>query len=373
MSAELFESYETLESIDSKNGTYNCTEDMNIYTNYKNETKSCSPVSFVIDLGIETVQAIHNLAHAKEIAGRSKKGQKKVNQQQTFDSWRKEEFLRVRSLAKEFYGNVTALATIAMSEPEMKIDLSNVSDPNENPSRWKSKQAKANAMYKISLQKETMRVLRDSVDKKLKALNQMTEKSIELLNKINSWKLKQVTTERAIAMLKEGITLINDLKKNWSQLVGFFSFMSNIVETYGGEKVQDFATQLENVANSTSYRNTNQLKTFVIGSIKKKLVRANQVTTVIHEMASTYCQISTDYLMPRVLTLDSMMKFNRSADILVERDALIQSCSNDESKIHQLKNPICSLSRRKLKNGASKFKRSSTLLPRGKSTIDPSQ
>lgn len=336
-SATWLDEYNTLESIDSKNGRYNCTKDVNILKDFGEKATNCSAIASVIDKGIEAVQKMHDLAHVKSIPEEGAQEMvAQVNQNMTSDSLRTEEFNRVRNRNKEFFFEAEALKNKTLNPAKTKVDLSNVTDPSQNESAWTSKRARANAMYKISVYNETLRALREAMDRNLKTFAQTTENSINLLNTINAWKFDQMTTENAIAMLQKGITLMNDLKENWSKLVEFFSAVSNAIETIGGQPVQDLVIHLEKTVNSKSYRNTDPLKTFVINSIKKKLGKANQVTTFIHKMMSTYYRISNEYFMPRVSTLDSLMKFRNSSNFSIQQELLIQSCMSDESDIRRL-------------------------------------
>ena len=133
-----------------------------------------------------------------------------------------------------------------------------------------------------------------------------------------------------------GMTQMSELKENWALLVRFFAGLSHMIEVIGGKYLHDFTHQLETTANSTSLYRSGQLNDLVVAKIRAKTTRAIQATSLISGMASTYCRISSDYLMPRIHTLDLMMKFESSSNLAVDRINLLNSCTDDSMKIREL-------------------------------------
>lgn len=307
-------------------GRYNATEDAKDYAVLLRNTSDCRPIKDVVDTGTIAIEKMHRLAHVKEMPDQ---------EDELFLTWRENEFIHVRLAIENFVQESSALSTIARQVPVTDIFSGNVTNPGTK-SRVSS-QKKADAYYQIALHKESLRVLRGAMDRNWKQIIKKTEESIHILNEIHSWKTEQIGFERAVEMLEMGMAQMSQLKENWALLVRFFVGLSHMIETIFGTSLNDFTQQLETTANSTSFKISGQLKDFVIANIRTKTSRAIQTSTIVSGMASTYCRISTDYLMPRVHRLDAMMKLEESStNFAVDHVNLLNSCVDDSLKIKEL-------------------------------------
>ena len=324
--------YTTLKSIDSVAGRYNATEDARDYATLLVNTSNCRPIKDVIETGMEAIHQLHQLAHVKTLPDELGNS---ADQEEQFLRWRENKFIHVRRAVQEFVREASSLASMARQVPATDIP-SVIASENPGFKSRASAQMEADAYYRIAMHKESLRVLRKAMDRNWKEIIQKTDESIRILNEIHSWKMEEINFERAIEMLEMGMTQMSELKENWALLVRFFAGLSYMIEVIGGKYLHDFTHQLETTANSTSLYRSGQLNDLVVAKIRAKTTRAIQATSLISGMASTYCRISSDYLMPRIHTLDLMMKFESSSNLAVDRINLLNSCTDDSMKIREL-------------------------------------
>lgn len=334
-SATLERNYQTLLSINSANGRYNATKDTAFYKDLLTNTTECGPVKEIIETGLETIELIHQLAHADQMPHQLRN--QSADEKSQFKEWRNSEFILVRKSMEDFNAEAKRLENVALKVQKTEIRAGNVTLPGLKS--WASEQAEANAYYKIALHEETARVLRSALELHWKQIIDKTDESIRILNEIHSWKAEELGLEQALEMLEAGMKEMNQLKVNWALLVRFFLQMSQMMKTMGSNSVEDFMIHLKTTVDTQSFeRNNGQLKGWVIKTIQEKTIKANQAMNFVHDMASTYSRISSEYLMPRVQTLDQMMNFQtrNSTEMFSDRNELLESCTNDAFKIQQL-------------------------------------
>lgn len=288
----------------------------------------------MIEMGIGSVQKLHQLAFIKEMPSIGHEILSHIEPKDRFLKWRQDEFIRARKSLEEFSFEANSLKNTVLNIPDTDITSTNIKHPGQKSRA--SKQAKANAEYRIAVHTESLRVLREAIDHNLKSIIKKTEESVSILNQIHSWKTEEIGVNRAIEMLQIGMSQLSQLKENWGRLVRFFVRLSQLIETIAGKSLDDFKTQLETTVESSSFKRSGKLKKLIVKNIRDKVTRANQASSMVYGMASTYNRVSTDYLMPRVQQMDTMMRFDSSFDLVVQRALLTKSCADDELKIGQL-------------------------------------
>lgn len=330
-SQTILKEYSSLKSIDSASlGKYNATKHEDEFAKHLTETsRKCKPFTSVLQLGNDTIQMMHQLANSKMP---SDANEKSTDSEQVHSS-RQIKFFQVRKSMEKFNLEAGKLRDIAQIPTKI-----NTSKPIKKLSAKSkaSEQARDNALYKIAIHTEELKVLRESIDRNLNLTIRSTEESISILNEMHNMKAEQISMDQAITILRICINEMTDLKETWSQLVIFFDGISNLIKLESGKSLEDFNKQIETTVNSTSFQQRAKLKKFFINRIRDKLLKANQASTMLHDMASIYYSISNDYLMPRVQEMDTKMRFDSSFDMIKERSLLMHSLVDDEDKIGQL-------------------------------------
>jgi hypothetical protein len=79
----------------------------------------------------------------------------------------------------------------------------------------------------------------------------------------------------------------------------FFQKIANIVEYVAAKSIEDFANHIE----TTSLKLKHVHKEFVIDAMYSKALKATQATALVHNMATTYLDVSGKYIMPSVAIL----------------------------------------------------------------------
>ena len=339
-SKTMVEQYTELQSLDSSKGKYNATEDTEFFTNLSENVILCQPVVKVIEMGIETFQQMHELAHVKKIppSGKSIHTRDQVNSTDDvnkFKSWREREFQYVKQSINNFYVAASNLKQIVSNIPETEVDAIIESDL-DNIGGSISKKTLGTAYYKIAKHSNSLKILSDAMDRNRKLLIQKSEDSIKILGEMQKLEAKQMDLKQAIEMLEDGMLKMSEMKENWSRLVIFFVGISQVIETVAGNSLVDLMNHVETTTQVESFKKTGNLKPLIIKQALEKVMKANLLNTNVQVMASTYCNISTDYLMPTVHNLDSMMKYKTSEEIIKARSQLLESSAKNAQKIGEL-------------------------------------
>ena len=339
-SKTMVEQYTELQSLDSSKGKYNATEDTEFFTNLSENVILCQPVVKVIEMGIETFQQMHELAHVKKIppSGKSIHTRDQVNSTDDvnkFKSWREREFQYVKQSINNFYVAASNLKQIVSNIPETEVDAIIESDL-DNIGGSISKKTLGTAYYKIAKHSNSLKILSDAMDRNRKLLIQKSEDSIKILGEMQKLEAKQMDLKQAIEMLEDGMLKVSEMKENWSRLVIFFVGISQVIETVAGNSLVDLMNHVETTTQVESFKKTGNLKPLIIKQALEKVMKANLLNTNVQVMASTYCNISTDYLMPTVHNLDSMMKYKTSEEIIKARSQLLESSAKNAQKIGEL-------------------------------------
>ena len=339
-SKTMVEQYTELQSLDSSKGKYNATEDTDFFTNLSENVILCQPVVKVIEMGIETFQQMHELAHVKKIppSGKSIHTRDQVNSTDDvnkFKSWREREFQYVKQSINNFYVAASNLKQIVSNIPETEVDAIIESDL-DNTGGSISKKTLGTAYYKIAKHSNSLKILSDAMDRNRKLLIQKSEDSIKILGEMQKLEAKQMDLKQAIEMLEDGMLKMSEMKENWSRLVIFFVGISQVIETVAGNSLVDLMNHVETTTQVESFKKTGNLKPLIIKQALEKVMKANLLNTNVQVMASTYCNISTDYLMPTVHNLDSMMKYKTSEEIIKARSQLLESSAKNAQKIGEL-------------------------------------
>ncbi|XP_046637919.1 uncharacterized protein LOC124316171 isoform X2 [Daphnia pulicaria] len=340
-SRQLFESYTTLASLDSKNGKYDANDDMNHYQNLllttNNASIKCRPLQRIVEMGFETIQQMHQLANVTNesmpILNVEQKMTIKMGGKAIFKEWREAQFVQVRKAIERFKENATRLANIT-SGPQAREVMENLTRRNLS----ESEQLTAFAHEKIAMYTEYAEVLKARLDNNTREITEKTSQFMSNLNQIRNWETEEMDLKKAIVMLEGGLADMNEVKGNWAHLGNFFARFSQIIETITSYSVGDFIQQLNTTIGTPSYKRNEGIKRIEMKKMRDKTVRVKKVLTVANELATTYYHISRDYLMPRVHRLQFLMDVStgNSSHLASERGKLLDACERDVIVIQQL-------------------------------------
>jgi hypothetical protein len=322
-------------------GKYDANDDMNHYQNLlttNNGSIECPPLQRIVEMGCESIQQMHQLANVTKnsmpILNDQQNMTEKIDEKAIFNEWRNAQFVqKVRKSIERFKENATRLANIT-SGPQAREVMANLTRRNLS----ESEQLTAFAHEKIAMYTEYAEVLKARLDNNTREITEKTSQFMSNLNQIRNWKTEEKDLKRAIVMLEGGLADMNEVKGNWAHLGNFFARFSQIIETITSYSVGDFIQQLNTTIGTPSYKRNEGIKGIEIKKMRDKTVRVNKVLTVANELATTYYNISRDYLMPRVHRLQFLMDVStkNSSHLDSERDKLLDACEKDVITIQQL-------------------------------------
>jgi hypothetical protein len=319
-------------------GKYDANDDMNHYQNLlttNNASIECPPLQRIVEMGCETIQQMHQLANVtNESINVQQNMTEKMDEKAIFKEWRNAQFVQVRKSIERFNENATRLANITSGLQAREV-MENLTRRNLS----ESEQLTAFAHEKIAMYTEYAEVLKARLDNNTREITEKTSQFMSNLNQIRNWKTEEKDLKRAIVMLEGGLADMNEVKGNWAHLGNFFArFSQIIIETITSNSVGDFIQQLNTTIGTPSYKRNEGIKRIEMKKIRDKTVRVNKVLTVANELATTYYNISRDYLMPRVHRLQFLMDVSteNSSHLASERDKLLNACEKDVIAIQQL-------------------------------------
>jgi hypothetical protein len=314
----------TLQSIDSAKGIYKATSDLKRLDKMLDAVSECQPIVDVIEEAKSVANQLADLAKLKKSENVT---------DEDFAQERKSSFEDLKEQMKSLQAYAGNLHELVLSNqqavPNKTPLLSRAQQANSGGTA--SQQQLANCRFKADTAQATFQHTRESLDKKRALMMEHNKEYIKLLTEQQSLKLDQVRYDEIIGALQEGLRTLGVLKEHWTKLVMFFQKIANIVEHVAAKSIEDFANHIE----TTSQKLKHVHKEFVIDAIYSKALKATQATALVHNMATTYLDVSGKYIMPSVAILSRLNAIDpRTAN--VERANLLAKCQEDSQNIVDL-------------------------------------
>ncbi|XP_046633381.1 uncharacterized protein LOC124312885 [Daphnia pulicaria] len=319
------QTYTTLESIDSAKGIYKATDDLKTLNNLlSDEVSECQSLVTAIEEAKSVANQLANLAKLKKSGNVT---------DEDFAQKRESSLGDLEEQMKSLQIYTKNLHTFVMSNqqavPNKTPLLSRAQQANSGGTA--SQQQLANCRYRADMAQATLQQTRESLDKTRALMIEQNKEFIKLLTEQQSLKLDQVRYDEIIAALQEGLRTLGVLKEHWTKLVMFFQKIANIVEHVAAKSIEDFAKHIE----TTSQKLKHVHKEFVIDAMYSKALKATQATALVHNMATTYLDVSGKYIMPSVAILSRLNVIDPKM-AKTERANLLAKCEEDSQSIVDL-------------------------------------
>ncbi|XP_067291784.1 uncharacterized protein [Pseudorasbora parva] len=197
--------------------------------------------------------------------------------------------------------NLTNSSAISPKPPNMQ----NVESKSMNMSF--SQRAADDARLKVELNRAQMNKARETYEKCVEKLEKNQEELNEVLVTMRNCKLEEKDFNTTIEMLVKGMDAMGRVKEQWEKMVRFFQMISNIVKTSLSTTLKDFALTSE----KTQHLSYNA-KLFSKDLLYKQASQAGNIASLVHTISGTYTEISSKYLMDRVISLSKLMAMDKS-------------------------------------------------------------
>jgi hypothetical protein len=324
LAEKMRKTYQNLKSIDSAKGRYSATADLKKLELALDEVIECQPIVFVIEDVKNVVTQLAELAKLKKPENIT---------EVEFAEQRESSFAELVEEVKSLQSSAKDLRNFVLSNQQAVANktplLSRAQQANSGDKA--SQQQLANCRYRADMAQATLQHTRESLDKTRALMIEQNKEFIKLLTEQQSLKLDKVRYDEIIAALQEGLKTLGILKEHWTKLVMFFQKIANIVEYVSAKSIEDFANHIE----TTSQKLKHVHKEFVIDSIYTKALKATQATSLVHNMAATYLDVSGKYIMPSVAILSRLIVIDPKM-AASERANLLTKCEEDSQSIVDL-------------------------------------
>lgn len=326
MANYLRSTYKDLTSINSaKNGQYDPNKDSSTLNNILVDVEECEPVAEIVNLGLGFIQKLADIAQDQKPDDVS---EIEYVERRQFD------FTQAIDMIKEFRASANGMKKWILSNQQAvpsRTPLLSRARQQANSKGSASQQALAACRYKAEMAQATLISTRQSIEKTRAIMIEQNQEFIKLLSEQQKLKLDEIRYDEIIKALQEGLTKLGILKEHWTKLVMFFQKIANVVENVAAKSVQDFANQID----TTSLKLKNIHKQYVMDQLYLKATKAAQASSLVHNMADIYVNVSTNYIMPSVASLSKLIVTDpKTAD--AERAQLLSKCIDDSNAIVEL-------------------------------------
>ena len=132
------------------------------------------------------------------------------------------------------------------------------------------------------------------------------EKTKRILDRIVNLNTTQIEYEQIMQALVDGMKELGNLKKNWGDLLNFFTNVNLFVKTATAQSValyEIFDTLAQNVALLQDDG--------MFAELRRNIEKSNEAAFLVHGIAQMYVNVSDTYIMERVGSLNNMITMAR--------------------------------------------------------------
>ncbi|XP_024136551.1 uncharacterized protein LOC112151736 [Oryzias melastigma] len=195
-----------------------------------------------------------------------------------------------------------------------------------------SQVATENARFRIEQSREQLKQTRDSYEKAVQNMEKNQKELTDILVDMQKCKIKEIDFDTTIKMLVKGMDAMGRVKEQWEKMVRFFQMVANIVKTSLGTTLETFVKTSEDTM-KLSY----SCKLFAKDILYNQAFQASNISSLVHMISGTYCEVSSKYLMDRISSLGKLMAMDKEKpEFMQERLKLQQSCKEAQEGILHL-------------------------------------
>jgi len=165
-----------------------------------------------------------------------------------------------------------------------------------------------NERYKAYLALAAMRDAENRYDKIFGEVMKYHEQMKELVSKMASLNLKEISFKEILELLKEGIKILAKIREQWGKLVQFFSLVSVRAEVALNQTLVPFVQYAKEAEEMVGQGGLDPKdRQFFLDLLQEQAVDINKVAYFLYTLSSTYFDVSTRFLMNRLAGLAQML------------------------------------------------------------------
>ncbi|XP_059842746.1 uncharacterized protein LOC132403310 [Hypanus sabinus] len=179
-------------------------------------------------------------------------------------------------------------------------------DPGEGPIGLQT--ASLNARIKVEQSSAQLQAAQEMYERSFQNIKKNNEELQEILATLKSCKIQEIDFDKTVEMLLKGLDALGRVKEQWGKMVLFFTMISNLIECSLNPSLHKFVQYSEKTSSGYSQ---NQL---IQDMLYTEISHATNISSLVHMIAETYVQISTQHLMDRVNSLGRLMSLDPKRD-----------------------------------------------------------
>uniref|UniRef100_A0A3P9LXN1 Uncharacterized protein n=1 Tax=Oryzias latipes TaxID=8090 RepID=A0A3P9LXN1_ORYLA len=196
-----------------------------------------------------------------------------------------------------------------------------------------SQRAAENASFCIEQSREQLKPSEEENDKANECMERNQRELTEILEDMQISNIKEIDFKTAIKMLVTGMDAMGRVKEQWEKMVRFFQMVADFANKTSLEKtMKTFGLTAEDVQ-----RLSHNSKLFTKNLLYNQAFQASNITSLVHMISGTYCEVSNKYLMDGVSSLGKLMSMDKDKpEFLQERKKVQYFCLEAENNILEL-------------------------------------
>ncbi|XP_051868634.1 uncharacterized protein LOC127568666 isoform X2 [Pristis pectinata] len=169
--------------------------------------------------------------------------------------------------------------------------------------------ASLNAKIKVEQTSAQLRAAQEMYEKSFENIKKNNEELQQILETLKSCNIKEIDFDKTVQMLLKGLDALGRVKEQWGKVVLFFTMMSNLIESSLNPSLHKFVQYSEKISGYSPSQLTQDL-------LYVQISQATNIASLVHMIAETYVQVSTQHLMDRVNSLGKLLGLEPNRDRL---------------------------------------------------------
>ena len=190
------------------------------------------------------------------------------------------------------------------------------------------------AQMNVDVRKDILEDSRKKQEEIIRSIKKNSRRMEETLNELASIEIKNVDFNTIKAILVKGLSAIQDIRRQWGNLIKFFQTISLLIKI----NLHSYITNLVEIADfgSKEIVKNDKLPDLARQMFFQEVFHVSTMVYTINGISSTYVEISEKYLIDDINSLSLLIALNpktEQKEIKQKRNDLLKSCKNAQRNI----------------------------------------
>ena len=193
------------------------------------------------------------------------------------------------------------------------------------------------SQIKVDTAKDILKGSRRKQEEVFQNIKRNNERMTETLKDMAKFNIQKVDFDEIRKILVKGLRAIQDVRKQWGELVRLFQMISRVVKMRFYENIINFIEHAE--VGAKLKLKTNEITQITRNLLSEEAFNLNKMAYAVHTISSTYVEISDKYLIDEINSLSGLAALDTETDkeeIEEKRLRLNEYCKNAQDDILQI-------------------------------------